>query len=116
MTKTAADKVPAPLPSTCPHVALARNEADTAYVCEDCAEVMAAPILAVPFPPLPADHDERILFRLDQRLENGQRIALRALLNGLAQDGARLADGRLVELPQHAIGWLLENLNFTGGK
>ncbi|MEY2855664.1 MAG: hypothetical protein RL030_2796 [Pseudomonadota bacterium] len=73
----------------------------------------AGTAFAVPFPAKPADYHEAIISVVNTRLDNNQRLALRALFDGLYTASAKTKDGKPVFLPVHAVHWLLEQLTFA---
>lgn len=70
--------------------------------------------LHMPFKGLPKDYNESIIMALNCRLSQDQAIRMRALFNGLEARNVKLADGKPVWLPHHAILWVIENLTFDG--
>ncbi len=72
-----------------------------------------AAALTLPYPPMARDYEETVIRVLNGRLSLLQAKKLRALHTGLTKCNARLADGKPVYLPFHAVEWLLESLEFT---
>jgi hypothetical protein len=76
----------------------------------------ASECLSMPFDPMPTNYHENIILNINCRINTPQRLALRALFQGLYRTHATTADGKHIDLPVHAIQWLLENLKFSGIK
>ena len=60
---------------------------------------------SIPFIDGPTGYAAR---RVDMRLTGAQSIKLKGIVVGLQEKEAKLADGRYVVTPAHAIQWLLE--------
>lgn len=85
-----------------------------AELADSNAKLANGDALSLPFVPLPEDYDERILRNLDIRLTEPHKIKIRAIFTALEAQGAKLADGKPVYLPHHAVLWLLDNIKLTG--
>ncbi len=73
-------------------------------------------MIEMPFAPLPAEYVENpFMGQLNLRLFDQQKlVALRTIRDGLVARRARLTNGNLVDGPQSALYWLLENCTFIG--
>lgn len=79
---------------------------------EEVLAKQAGDAFALAFSEMPTDYVERVIFNVNTRLNDNQRLRLRALLDGLVKANAKLADGKPVYLPVHAVLWVLEQLKF----
>lgn len=72
--------------------------------------------LALPFKPHPASYEERVLkeHRMTIHFTAAEARMITALARGLSDAREKLANGKPVYLPGHAVQWLLEHVELVG--
>jgi hypothetical protein len=72
--------------------------------------------LALPFKPHPASYEERVLkeHRMTIHFTAAEARMITALAKGLSEAREKLANGKPVYLPGHAVQWLLEHVELVG--